>query len=131
MEIEFRGISLENGQFIYGDLYHGLNGLIYINTIVQLSEKSKCNEQILVHFETVGQYTGLKDKNGVKIFEGDIIEGYHSLSTKFKGNVYYKKGCFYVNDGVKEGNISLGWLIENSIKFNIIGNIHHHKELLK
>ncbi len=121
-EIEFRGISTENGQFVYGDLYHGLNGLIYINTVVELSEKSKCNQQILVHFETAGQYTGLKDKNGVKIFEGDILQT-DTISQYVDFNEYLS--CF----GVR--NINGGCTMSIDKSWEVIGNIHQNPELLQ
>lgn len=147
-EIEFRGISTENGQWIYGYLYHGLNDLIYINTVVELSEKSKCNQQILVHSETVGQYTGLKDKNGVKIFEGDVMS---KVAISELGNeIQYFYIVFWSSSdqGFKtkqyvldENESGVYWRIKNEGFFDyismirtynhVIGNIHQNKELLQ
>jgi len=141
MEIEFRGIRVDNGEMVFGDLCHGLNDLIYINTVVKLSEKSKCNQQIQVIPETVGQYTGLKDKNGVKIYRGDIFthNGKNFVcnwSERF-GYCFVEINSQLVNfhiDGIvmRKQNVRYYADIISYLKYiEVIGNIHQNKELLK
>lgn len=112
-EILFRGKRIDNGEWVCGDLYHGLNNMIYINTVVQIDDKTKCNKQFLVQYKTIGQFTGLTDKNGVKIFEGDIL-------LNEWGEVKYDDGAFRFSNK----NCYMV-LTQYMCEFrNIIGNIH-------
>ena len=71
------------------------------------------------------QYTGLKDKNGKEIYEGDL---YHAGDTNIIYQVIFNKGCFIGN---QIGNRSLAGLSDFIYSIEIIGNIHQNPELLK
>lgn len=122
-EILFRG-KADKGEWVQGDLSQHKTGKKFI----------KCGSAISsyeVTPETVGQHTGLTDKNGIKIFEGDIIK-----SCEYD-DIYFVKYCADDNypafDVVPEMNIECNGLSHLSIVegIEVIGNIHDNPELLK
>ena len=88
-----------------------------------------------VNPETVGQFTGLTDKNGKKIFEGDIIrakieDGNHSGFTWPNMQVDFQQGSFCLNDRNGYVFCVLGAFAQ-SVTFEVIGNIYDNPELLE
>lgn len=145
-EILFRGKRKDNGEWICGDLLQDVESGIcaivsYVNfggNIHDLSES--CIFAVIP--EIVGQYTGLTDKNGVKIFEGDIVKGTAYSATRIGVIVWIDEissfGVRYVN-----APNPTAWDWENSsilrcvslgktdeFAAEVIGNIYDNPELL-
>lgn len=90
------------------------------------------NEVIL---GTVGQFTGIVDRNGVEIYEGDIIQTYDSKGKPILHEVYYleSEARFATKligyENLNEGSLSQKWI--NELGFEVIGNIFDNRELLQ
>lgn len=133
-EILFRGKTTRTKLWVYG--YYTTN---YGTGRDQIREKGDCCFKEVLP-ETVGQYTGLTDKNGKKIFEGDIVSTKYKLGRGgyYVFEVYYNENlCQFaltINSGSYTKNKQYDWLQLTSLKANkveVIGNIHDNPELLK
>lgn len=114
-EILFRGKRVDDGEWVEGNLFvSDTDSRTYI-----LAGSRIVTIEWEVDPSTVGQYTGLKDKNGKMIFEGHIL----SLRTGRPHVVRFKNGAFILEDSA----IPMSF----AIKFEIIGNVTDNPELLK
>ena len=126
-EILFKGKRIDNGEWVDGT-----------NFYIAKNKVESFIENVQIDTETVGQYTGLTDKNGKKIFEGDIV--------KFEDNQYEVRrecdtpGGYWAETGYILDHI--GWNdyirftdtidgYNNEICVEVIGNIHDNPELLR
>ena len=124
----FRGKRTDNGEWVCGDLLQDVESGIcaivsYVNlggNIHDLSES--CIFAVIP--ETVGQYTGLTDKNDVKIFEGDIVK--NSRFNKIEEVRYIDKRKRVMFCGI---NYIVDLEYINEIYYEVIGNIHDNPEL--
>ena len=144
-EILFRGKRLDNGEWVEGWYEMYPFGRWPVKTSIIPSEGAKAGhyEHVEVDSSTVGQYTGLKDKNGNRIFEGDMIKPFDDEIDKMV--VEFHNGqfllCLYGERGYmteygleEEGNygcFEAEPLSSYGDDIEIIGNVHDNPELLE
>jgi uncharacterized phage protein (TIGR01671 family) len=136
----FRGKGIGCGEWVEGFYYRAKcyrtdKELCDFITIPHPEEKNRANEHFFVIPETVGQYTGLTDKNGKKIFEGDIVKREFTLwhgetkktrETQIGVVVYSNRECRFEIE--KKCNLRKPWDGDTQ---EVIGNIYDNPELLE
>lgn len=127
-EIIFRGKLLKDGRWTVGSLNVSKSDACIITP-----DERFIGSYGQVDPETVGQYTGVNDKCGGLIFEGDIIsavlvDGIHKDFIWPNKKVVFHAGCFALYDGMRE-NIPLGSFAP-TVQFRISGNIYDTPELM-
>ncbi|KKF45933.1 YopX family protein [Streptococcus uberis] len=135
---KFRGKSIDKsnkGEWVYGNLIVDGNNALIVNGIVECEEDYVAlGDWCPVDLKTVGQSIVLFDKNGVEIFEGDVVnafdydsdEGKVYKTTDLTGVITYHKNAFCIQSG--KILIDL-WVHAEEIE--IIGNIYQNSDLLE
>jgi len=133
-EIKFRGKRIDNNEWDYGCLINYLPNnnprIISCEFLGEQNEPDYRETNNEIHSSSLGQFTGLYDKNGVEIYEGSIlkfIEGVHKNETFY---VKYKTSFFQLlpieDKHLKQYTIRL----DDESNTQVIGNIHDNPELL-
>lgn len=123
-KIKFRGKTKKSDKWLYGNLVSDVRGEFAIVPPFEMSFQY-CICDYNVNKKTIGQYTGLKDKYGREIYEGDIL---YYRDAKIKTPVTYRNGGFYFSH---YGGTTFSAIADHEInKYTVVGNIYDNKELL-
>ena len=131
-EILFRGKGINKGKWIEGFLFpqnidSGYCPLCICSSPISANDYSEIlGDWSIVSEDTIGQYTGLTDKNGKKIFEGDIVESILYGDMYIRGVVKYMDARYMI---VFKDRYYLDMFAE--AKYSILGNVHDNPELVE
>ncbi|MFP2985350.1 YopX family protein [Bacillus velezensis] len=142
-EIKFRGMGI-NGEWYYGNLSIIKQRIksMGIESGSYISNKAGIPFAYSVRPETVGQYTGLKDKNGREIYEGDVVRNHRRYSNELLEVFWQEEVADYSSDGVywtkevpgfrfKRINKGMMTVFVANVNLEVIGNIYEDPELIE
>ena len=127
-ELKFRGLSVDGSKWHTGNFFYWIKRGVEIPIIGDgVQNGSVMGFEVIT--ETVVQFTGLTDKNGVEIYEGDIVLAKHWNPSKYQ--IEFIEGGFC---GTFEGcNMPTDinhWYDSTGCAIEVIGNIHKHPHLI-
>ena len=141
-EILFRGKRTINGDWVYGDFVHGNERKSLRDSIFVYDSETQSFNDYEINPSTLGQYTGLTDKNGKRVFEWDILHiakiadglgGYYQPPLDYPVNVVVKWDlCAWMWETLCEDKRYISFPNAWShYECEIIGNVHDNPELLE
>jgi uncharacterized phage protein (TIGR01671 family) len=128
-EILFKGKRVDNGKWVYGYLFRSIKSTVKsvnLGYYIQVIDENLSYISYEVDPETVSQFTGLKDKNGINIFENDIIK--HINRNEIYTCVWVEDyACFAFIEDIEFGE---GYYFQkvDEERLSIIGNVHDNPD---
>lgn len=123
----YKAKRVDNGEWVYGYFWSNDVGNSFIRVTKENDEIVLKDYEVIP--ETVGEYTGLTDKNDKKIFEGDIVSSNKRKTWIGRGKVWFGNGAFWC--GEREWAKLLRMVCLEDEQAVVIGNVHDNPELLK
>jgi uncharacterized phage protein (TIGR01671 family) len=133
-QIKFRALTVLN-QWVYGTPCESTDGIMMVSKIHHIDGAEYNVDERLVRPETVGQFTGLKDKNGKEIYEGDVVTG-HTRYERDSDDVEWTREHPAIVEWRTEEAGFYPFTMNNRWRcdvknIEVIGNIYENPELLK
>ncbi len=134
-EILFRGKRVGNGEWLYGWVTTQHKKYTGGDLLTKIQSNTFGVGEYYVDTETVGQFTGLLDKNGTKIFEGDIVRRFNSKEQEvMRYAVKWNTDCcmfVLICEDTYLGEYDSDFTVFYGEEFEIVGNVHDNPELRK
>jgi len=138
-EIKFRGMRTDTNEVVYGHYVRCSASQLGLDDI-PLAKARVCHVIVVdgmfyhVTDESVGQYTGFRDMNGVEIYDGDVVQlvmfnHQGKFNVAISGAVFFEDGCYRVNVSYKPALSKFD--DDSGNKCIVIGNVHQNPELLE